>query len=153
MRYMLEPVLERIFDEYLDETNEYADVCGMTFPPSDVLKTDPIAYRDQLLQYQQSENIITDLDAMLPEQAHELVTRQNRINTTAAIRDNGRTYNQNEYLTEWSKRWAAIVNPTDRKQFEIDLDEITQIDNHQYIPPHIMIELYADYIRETNHDI
>ena len=39
-------ISESDFDEFLDETEQSVNVCGMTFYPSDILKScDPIAYR------------------------------------------------------------------------------------------------------------
>ena len=39
-------ISENDFDEFLDEIEETVNICGMTFYPSDILKScDPIAYR------------------------------------------------------------------------------------------------------------
>ena len=47
--------LADLFDELIDEAHDEIEVCGICFQPSDVLKTDPIAYRQCFLEYQDNE--------------------------------------------------------------------------------------------------
>lgn len=55
-------VSESDFDEFLDEIESEVTVCGMTFYPSDILKScDPIAYRCAKSEYESSYDL-DDLD-------------------------------------------------------------------------------------------
>ena len=51
-------VSESDFDEFLDDVEESVTVCGMTFYPSDILKScDPVAYRCAKSEYESSYDL------------------------------------------------------------------------------------------------
>ena len=51
-------VSESEFDSYLDDVEETVTVCGITFYPSDILKScDPIAYRCDKSDYESNYNL------------------------------------------------------------------------------------------------
>ena len=51
------------FDDFLDEVNEDIHIGNLTYTTSQVLKeVDPIAYREEFLNWLDAENLTTDED-------------------------------------------------------------------------------------------
>ena len=85
-------VSEADFDEFLDDIEEAITVCGMTFYPSDVLKScDPIAYRcaksdyesnydlDEVEEYQDLKQELEELESKLEDIESELEELQDQL--------------------------------------------------------------------------
>lgn len=87
-------VSESDFDEFLDEIEESVTVCGMTFYPSDILKScDPVAYRcaksdyesnydlDDIEEYNDLKQELEDLESKLEEFESELEELQGQFDS------------------------------------------------------------------------
>lgn len=87
-------VSESDFDEFLDEIESEVTVCGMTFYPSDILKScDPVAYRcaksdyesnfdlDDVEEYNDLKQELEDLESKLEEFESELEDFQDQLDS------------------------------------------------------------------------
>lgn len=87
-------VSESDFDEFLDDAEESVTVCGMTFYPSDILKScDPIAYRcakseyesnydlDDVAEYNDLKDELEELENQLEEFESDLEDFQNQLDS------------------------------------------------------------------------
>lgn len=51
----------KLFNEFLDDIYDQISVCGYEYSPSDLLESvDPIAYREEFLNWCDAENIEVD---------------------------------------------------------------------------------------------